>query len=63
MIKNKNIDDEINKLLDIKELIKEIKYMQQNATFAIMLMSQCKYDELCSSNLIIDDMLYYIIEP
>lgn len=59
----KNINDEINKLLDIKELIKEIEYMQQYSKFAIMPMSQCKYDEFCSRNMIRNDILYYIIEP
>ena len=58
-----NIDDEINELLYIKKRIKEIEYIQQNTTLAIMFMSQCKYDELCSSNMIRDDILYYIIEP
>ena len=59
----KNIDNEINKLLDIKELIKEIEYMQQYSRFTIIPVSQCKYDKLRSNNKTRSDTLYYVIEP
>ena len=63
MIKNKNIDDEINKLLDIRDVIKEFEYMQQHSDFTVFTMSQRKYDELCSNNEIMNDAIYYIFEP
>ena len=66
----KNIDEEINKLIEIKCKIlaikKEIGHLKNpnsDYMFNVIPMSICKYNEFISNNLVRDDTIYYIIEP
>ena len=59
----KNIDDEINKLLEIKRCILEVKRYTENSQLDLIPISRCKYDELVLNDMIRSDAFYYILEP
>lgn len=59
----KDIDKEINKLLAIKNEVLEIQMAIKQSKIAIIPISQWKYYELASNDMLRHDTLYYIVEP
>ena len=57
----KNIDEEIAKLLKIKETVDAIKTLRL-VTKNLQVMSRARYDFLASKNLIKPDSYYYIAD-
>ena len=62
-----NIDEEINRLLEVKSKVLKVKgavrQSNQQSEIVIIPISKCKYDELVSNDEINPDTLYLIVEP
>lgn len=58
----KNIDDELNTLLKIKEEVIRINFIK-GLDIKAKFVSACKYDQLCSNQLLDNDTIYYVVDP
>ena len=59
----RNIDDDINRLLEIKRCILEFKKYVESSELDVIPISKFKYYELFCNNAIRCDALYYLFEP
>lgn len=59
----RNIDDDINRLLEIKRCILEVQRYIESSKLDLIPISQYKYNELVSNNATKCDAFYYILEP
>ena len=57
----KNIDNEILRLLDIKEQVDDFNKMRSTSREYIVPISLAKYRELASLNKLNEDALYYVL--
>lgn len=58
----KNIDNEINTLLKIKEEVVKINFIK-SLNIKAEFVSVCKYDQLSSNQLLDKDTIYYVVDP
>lgn len=58
----KNIDDEIDTLLKIKEEVAKINFIK-GLDMKAEFVSACKYDQLSTSQLLDEDTIYYVVDP
>ena len=58
----KNIDDELNTLLKIKEEVVRINFIK-GLDMKTNFVSACKYDQLSSNQLLDNDTIYYVVDP
>jgi hypothetical protein len=58
----KNIDDELNTLLKIKEEVVRINFIK-GLDIKAEFVSACKYDQLRSNQLLDNDTIYYVVDP
>lgn len=58
----KNIDNEINNLLKIKEEVVKINFIK-DLNIKVEFVSVLKYDQLSSNQLLDKDTVYYVVDP
>jgi hypothetical protein len=57
-----NIDEEINKLLEIKDEVTAINEVKKRCVLNLNVVSPSKYDEIVNNGLIEKDRLYYVVD-
>lgn len=58
----KNIDDELNTLLKIKEEVVRINFIK-GLNIKAEFVSACKYNQLSDNQLLDKDTIYYVVDP